>query len=163
MKFTHLFLIVGVATFLSCQKSEFLVEEKPDVVKVVDEKDSTVVEEDTITIPVDDEIIKYIEYTDTSKVKLAPGFEKYLIKFGIDKDPTPNGYVLYQYIRDIDSLNIQETFDAGEATLRGIEGFTNLRIFKTLSLTVDKIDFSNNAKLESFQYMQYPHCMGCNT
>jgi hypothetical protein len=162
MKFTHLFLIVGLAAFLSCQKSELLVEEKPEVVKVVDEEDSTSVE-DTIKVPADEEIIKYIEYADTSKVKLAPGFEKYLISYGIDKDPTPNGYILYQYIKDIDSLHISDWFDVGDKNLTGIEGFTNLRTFTTVSLGVKNINFSNNNKLKTFGTWGWGHCMGCGT
>lgn len=164
MNFINVFLMVVIAGFLSCQKSEFLVEEKPDVEKVVDEeKDSTVAEEDTTTMPVDDEIVKYTEYTDTSEVKLAPGFEKYLIRFGIDKDPIPNGYILHQYIKDIDSLHIGDWFDVGDENLTGIEGFTNLRIFITVSLGVKKIDFSNNSKLKSFENRGWGHCMGCGT
>jgi len=165
MKFTSAFLVLLVLVFLGCQKNELLLEEKPSIEKDNRSgKDSTAaMQQDTVLMPANDEIIHFTEFSDTSKIKFAPGFEKYLIGQGIDPDPAPNGYILYRYIKNIDSLIINEWFDAGDRNLTGIEGFSNLRIFATVSLGVENIDFSSNPKLEYFKYTKYAHCMGCGT
>lgn len=46
-------------------------------------------------------------------------------------------------------------------SLKGIEGFNNLRYFRSEGLMVDTLDFSKNTKLEHFEYLPYAHCMTC--
>jgi hypothetical protein len=102
------------------------------------------------------------EWTDTSKVALAEGFELYLIKKKIDPGAVPDGFVLYRYIKEVDTLIISEPIGVS-TSLKGIEGFTNLRYFSSQGLTVDTLDFSQNKKLEYFDYQPVAHCMFCTT
>jgi len=115
-------------------------------------------DKNTIDPPV--EVIADVELIDTSRVSLFPNFEKYLIEKGIDPISELDGIVLYKYIKDVDSLHFDVPIE-GSTSLKGIEGFTNLRYFKSEGLMVDTLDFSKNTKLEHFEYLPYAHCMTC--
>lgn len=135
MKFLYLSFILLFLVILSCKKDKMTID--PPVEEIVD-----------------------IALTDTSRVTLYPNFEKYLINKGIDPEKEPNGFVLYKFIKEIDSLQFEEPISSS-TSLKGIEGFTNLRYFKSEGLMVDTINFTRNTKLEHFEYLPYAHCMNC--
>jgi hypothetical protein len=101
-------------------------------------------------------------YTDTSKIALSSNFESYLIKQKIDPVAVPDGFVLYRDIKEVDTLIISEPIGVS-TSLKGIDGFTNLRYFSSKGLTVDTLDFSQNKKLQYFDYQPAAHCMFCTT
>jgi hypothetical protein len=112
--------------------------------------------------PVLQEVVEEIVFTDTSKVALSTNLEQYLIAKGIDPVKSADGFVLYKYIKNVDSLQLNQPLSQSN-TLKGIEGFTNLRFFGSVVLSVDTMDFRNNKKLEHFEYVPYAHCMGCSS
>lgn len=103
-----------------------------------------------------------IPLTDTSRVFMSSDFEKYLIQKGIDPVTKEDGFVLYRYIKNVDSLQLDAPLSPG-TSLKGIEGFTNLRYFRSEGLKVDSLNLSNNKKLEHFEYWPYAHCMDCSS
>lgn len=135
MKFLYLYLSLLFLVVSSCKKDKITVD--PPVEEAVN-----------------------VVFTDTSKVALYPNFEKYLIEKGIDPEKEPNGFVLYKFIKEIDSLRFEGPIGSS-TSLKGIEGFTNLRYFKSEGLTVDTLNFAGNTRLEHFEYLPYPHCMTC--
>ncbi|SKC13251.1 hypothetical protein [Dyadobacter psychrophilus] len=86
--------------------------------------------------------------TNTSLVKVEAGFEKALIRLGIDKSGKQDGLILYQDVKDIDSLYIKGQVRDEIQGLGGIEYFTNLRSLTTLFTKPDSLDLSKNTKLE---------------
>jgi hypothetical protein len=134
MRASYFFLLLLSTLMCACKKDEKV----PEPVAVVSEK----------------------EYTDTTKITLSANFESYLIKQKIDPVAKPDGFILYQYIKNIDTLILSEPIGAS-TLLNGIEGFQNLRYFSSQGLKVDTLDFSHNNKLEYFEYKSYPHCMDC--
>ncbi|MCF0053128.1 hypothetical protein LXM25_23870 [Dyadobacter sp. LJ53] len=119
MRKIYLFLLFLPTLFLACKKDGKEVEPKPEEV-----------------------------LTNTSLVKVEAGFEKALIRLGIDKSGKQDGLILYQDVKDIDSLYIRGQIRDEIQGLGGIEYFTNLRSLTTLFSKPDSLDLSKNTKLE---------------
>ena len=108
---------------------------------------------------------------DSTLVPVSSEFEYLLVKYKIDPEKVLNGKIRYEYIKNVDSLDI--VFYGSNKSLKGIEYFTNLRFLKvrgyysTVSLnpniyyytfptgvnadfipSIDTLDLSNNLKLE---------------
>ncbi|MBE9466478.1 hypothetical protein ACFP1I_24055 [Dyadobacter subterraneus] len=108
---------------------------------------------------------------DSAQVSVSSEFEYLLVKYKIDPEKVLNGKIRYEYIKNVDSLDI--VFYGSNKNLKGIEYFTNLRFLKvrgyysTVSLnpniyyyafptgvnadfipSIDTLDVSNNLKLE---------------
>lgn len=108
---------------------------------------------------------------DSAYVSVSSEFENLLIKYKIDPEKNLNGRIRYQYIKNVDSLDI--LFYGLNKSLKGLEYFTNLKYLKvrgyysTASInqniyyyafssgivndfvpSVDTLDVSNNLKLE---------------
>ncbi|MEO6685352.1 MAG: hypothetical protein ABIN24_05280 [Dyadobacter sp.] len=108
---------------------------------------------------------------DSAFISVSYEFENLLIKNKIDPDQKLNGKIRYEYIKNVDSLDI--SFYGLNKSLKGIEYFTNLKYLKvrgfysTASVNqiiyyyafssgvvdnfvpaIDTLDVSNNLKLE---------------
>jgi hypothetical protein len=119
MRILYLFLLCLSTLFLACKKDKKEVEPRPDEV-----------------------------LTNASLVKVEAGFERELIRLGIDKSGKQDGFLLYQDVKDIDSLYIRAQSREEIQGLGGIEYFTNLRSLTTLFTKPDSLDLSKNTKLE---------------
>ncbi len=152
-------MVLTAFVVLGCKKEQFSLERE-----VLVDKQAQGIEKETQLPLVKDDVItfKEIVFSDTSRIALSPGFEQMLIQRRIDPDGKPDGYVLYKNIKTVDTLRINDFLRAGDKSLRGIEGFTNLRYFSTMGTDVTEINFSNNKLLDYFEFMRYPHCMGCD-
>ncbi len=108
---------------------------------------------------------------DSVFISLSPEFENLLIKTKIDPENNLNGKIRYQFIKNVDSLDI--VFYGLNKSLKGLEYFTNLKYLKvrgyysTASINpniyyyafsigivnnfvpaIDTLDVSNNLRLE---------------
>lgn len=142
-----LIIIISIS-FSGCKEKSIEKEEEPIILK------------EPLKIPVDSVFIS-----------VSPEFENLLIKNKIDPENNLNGKIRYQFIKNIDSLDI--SFYGLNKSLKGIEYFTNLKYLKvrgyysTASVNqniyyyafssgivnnfvpaIDTLDVSNNLKLE---------------
>lgn len=90
--------------------------------------------------------VKEVVLTDSTLVPLAAGFEKELLRQGIDRSGKQDKKVRYGDVKDIDSLDLKLSFPVGK--VNGIEYFTNLKWLRMEGSQTDSLDLSKNLKLE---------------
>ena len=125
------FVFIAVLAFSQCKKAspspdpDNLVESVSDTTKIV-------------AGPQEDELL----------VRFDRGFEKELIRLGIDKLGKEDGKIRYSDVRDIESLTVRPQIKEDIQGLKGIEYFVNLKSLITLYAKPDTLDLSKNTKLE---------------
>ncbi|GLU54120.1 hypothetical protein Dfri01_35810 [Dyadobacter frigoris] len=87
--------------------------------------------------------------SDNSLVLFDKGFEKELIRLGIDKLGKEDGKIRYMDVKNIETLVIRPQVKEEIQGLKGIEYFVNLKSLTALYTKPDSLDLSSNTKLES--------------
>jgi hypothetical protein len=148
---TLLLAVVFSLCFIQCKKSELIDgvanKEILDSTSVdlenVDSADSSNIDEDTTEIP-DIDSAKMVSGFDR-------GFERELIRLGIDRLGKVDGKLLYSDVLNVEHLVIKPQLKEDIQGLSGIEHFINLKSFITKFTKPDSLDFSKNNKLEYLQ------------
>ncbi len=91
-----------------------------------------------------------VELSDNSLINIPDaGFESYLIQLSIDSDKQVNGHVAFGDLRKVEKLSLIVMGNSPIIkSLKGIESFTNLTYLNCSGWAIDKLDVSQNAKLE---------------
>lgn len=84
-------------------------------------------------------------------VRVDRGFEKVLIRLGIDKLGKEDGKVRLADVKDIETLTIRPAIRDEVEGLKGIEHFVSLKKLVAMFVKPDSLDLSKNIKLEYLQ------------